>query len=302
MEFHEKLRSIRKEQGISQEELAARLEVSRQAVSKWESGQGFPEIEKLIQLSSMFNVSLDYLLKSSSADDEQREDSGYYASREAVEGFLLHRRTMAFRIAAGIAVMIMSISLAMATTHVSGRAAMLVVAAIGACVLIMHAFMPKRYREIETKPLIFDESFITKFREAQIRRRWHCGIMIAGGIMMIILSFVMLMFFENLPGLSGKKLDALAPILWAVAVFLIVFASSVMQAEGIIANNAAHMREVEKDRRSEPLLEAVLPLTAIIYVGIGLIWGAWHPGWIIFPIATLICIAIAELRAHKGKQ
>ena len=59
MEFHEKLRSIRKEQGISQEELAARLEVSRQAVSKWESGQGFPETEKLIQLSSMFNVSLD---------------------------------------------------------------------------------------------------------------------------------------------------------------------------------------------------------------------------------------------------
>ena len=63
MEFYQKLRSIRKENGMSQEDLADHLGVSRQAVSKWESGQGFPETDKLLQMSTLFHVSLDYLLK-----------------------------------------------------------------------------------------------------------------------------------------------------------------------------------------------------------------------------------------------
>lgn len=63
MEFREKLQNLRKSQGMSQEKLAELLNVSRQAVSKWESGQGYPETEKLIKISEMFNVSLDYLLK-----------------------------------------------------------------------------------------------------------------------------------------------------------------------------------------------------------------------------------------------
>ncbi|WP_027108397.1 helix-turn-helix domain-containing protein [Lacticigenium naphthae] len=63
MEFSEKLRSLRKEKGLSQEKLAERLTVTRQSVSKWESGQAFPEIEKLIKISDLFGVSLDELIK-----------------------------------------------------------------------------------------------------------------------------------------------------------------------------------------------------------------------------------------------
>ncbi|MCR4763422.1 MAG: helix-turn-helix domain-containing protein, partial [Lachnospiraceae bacterium] len=51
MNFAENLKAIRKEQGISQEELAEMLDVSRQAVSKWESGNGYPEVEKLLIIS-----------------------------------------------------------------------------------------------------------------------------------------------------------------------------------------------------------------------------------------------------------
>lgn len=65
MNFKDKLFSIRRESGLSQEELADKLEVSRQAVSKWETGQVMPEISKMVQISELFNVSLDYLLKDS---------------------------------------------------------------------------------------------------------------------------------------------------------------------------------------------------------------------------------------------
>ena len=59
----EKLYKLRKESGLSQEQLAEQLKVSRQAISKWESGNAVPESEKLIAISRYFGVSLDYLLK-----------------------------------------------------------------------------------------------------------------------------------------------------------------------------------------------------------------------------------------------
>ena len=62
MSFSENLKQIRKEHHLSQEELAELLDVSRQAVSKWEQGQGYPEVEKLLLLSSKLNVSLDALM------------------------------------------------------------------------------------------------------------------------------------------------------------------------------------------------------------------------------------------------
>jgi len=63
MSFAAKLQEIRTEHGISQEELAEMLNVSRQSVSKWERGRGYPEIDKLIHISERFGVSLDDLLK-----------------------------------------------------------------------------------------------------------------------------------------------------------------------------------------------------------------------------------------------
>ena len=62
MEFNEKLQELRKQKGLTQEELAETLYVSRTAISKWESGRGFPNIESLKAISKFFSVSLDELL------------------------------------------------------------------------------------------------------------------------------------------------------------------------------------------------------------------------------------------------
>ena len=63
MTFSDKLIALRRKAGWSQEELAERLNVSRQSVSKWESAQSMPDIDKIVQLSSLFSVTTDYLLK-----------------------------------------------------------------------------------------------------------------------------------------------------------------------------------------------------------------------------------------------
>lgn len=62
MNFADNLKKIRKEQNLSQEQIAERLGVSRQSVSKWESGQAYPEMDKMIQLCQMFNLNIDELL------------------------------------------------------------------------------------------------------------------------------------------------------------------------------------------------------------------------------------------------
>ncbi len=77
MEFNEKLQQLRKEKGLTQEQLAEILFVSRTAVSKWESGRGYPSIESLKAISKYFNISVDELLSGneliSLAEDESKE-------------------------------------------------------------------------------------------------------------------------------------------------------------------------------------------------------------------------------------
>jgi len=62
MEFNNKLYELRKQKGLSQEELANRLNVSRQTVSKWEVGESSPDMEKLVAISEFFDISLDELV------------------------------------------------------------------------------------------------------------------------------------------------------------------------------------------------------------------------------------------------
>ena len=77
MEFHKKLQELRKQSGLTQEELAARLYVSRTAISKWESGRGYPNLESLKAIAAFFSMTVDALLSGdeilSIAEAENRE-------------------------------------------------------------------------------------------------------------------------------------------------------------------------------------------------------------------------------------
>ena len=83
MEFNNKLYELRKKRGYSQEELANRLNVSRQTVSKWEVGESTPDMEKLVAISDLFEMSLDELVKDKvpeqAAPQEQIVRSEFYS-------------------------------------------------------------------------------------------------------------------------------------------------------------------------------------------------------------------------------
>ena len=91
MNLGEKIYKLRKEKSISQEALAEMIGTTRQAISKWETNKGYPETEKLLMLSNVFEVSVDFLLK-----DEKSETSidekGYYVSREMATSYIANEK------------------------------------------------------------------------------------------------------------------------------------------------------------------------------------------------------------------
>lgn len=107
MIFADKLVRLRKKSGMSQEELAERMNVSRQSVSKWESAQSVPDLEKILRLGELFGVTTDYLLKDEIEDEEfvgkdtsecnrkitLAEANEFLELRKRLRGVLLWRRS-----------------------------------------------------------------------------------------------------------------------------------------------------------------------------------------------------------------
>ena len=90
MEFNEKLQELRKQRGLTQEELAASLYVSRTAISKWESGRGYPNIDSLKAIAKFFSVTVDELLSSGEVltiaeEDNKRKETHF---RDLIYGLL----------------------------------------------------------------------------------------------------------------------------------------------------------------------------------------------------------------------
>jgi len=87
LNFKENLKKLSKEKNISQEQLAEKLNISRQAISKWESGKAYPDIDNLILLRDIFNVSLDELIVNEKADKEKSINQEEYVSSDNKDSY-----------------------------------------------------------------------------------------------------------------------------------------------------------------------------------------------------------------------
>ena len=292
MKFADRLRAIRKEHGISQEELAYKLKVSRQAVSKWENDQGFPEMDKLLSISKIFGVSLDYLLKDDgSVENGKTEEAGYYLDSDTVEKYLDTKKWRGSRIALGVAVMIFSLSFAIYFDHPLGSVLFFLGVAVGISILVMLSFQPKfnGYEEIEERPLTFEPNFLRIFEKRYAVEQRKSGFLIVSGIVIFVLSLIVAVLIAEYTGNDDRYIATL-PILWGVAVGLLIQGGTIMEAINVIAKNEAHVAELRKTDNGRGWIYAiVMPLATMVFLAIGFIWNAWHPGWLVFPVASLLC-------------
>lgn len=116
MKFNEKLITFRKEKGWSQEELGNKLNVSRQTISKWELGETTPEMDKLINLSEIFNISIDELIKDQvEGQEEVSEKEEVVAKQKGIyEAAVLVLKVIGIAFLIGIVLLITMIILGMA--------------------------------------------------------------------------------------------------------------------------------------------------------------------------------------------
>ena len=101
MEFYENLQKLRKSKNLSQEDLASKLGISRQAVSKWESGNAYPETEKLIQLAELFDCTVDELITGVMKEEGELNKQEY----------LKHKRSFAKLISIGVSIVLLGVVL-----------------------------------------------------------------------------------------------------------------------------------------------------------------------------------------------
>ena len=149
MSVEERLQELRKAKGLSQEQLAETLGVSRQAVSKWESGQSLPEVEKLISLSTLFGTTLDYILKGTPQAAEQPMQSA------ETEPSGVNNAKLGSQIMLAVAALMLTVgtlvTIAQASKGFSGDWGGLVIAAVGVMFTMLSWFITGG--RISSKPL-----------------------------------------------------------------------------------------------------------------------------------------------------
>ncbi len=290
MIFAQKLKTLRKEHNYSQEELAQILDVSRQAVSKWESDRGIPETDKLMQISTIFGVTLDYLLKTDCLENDQ-QTNGYYVSRKMIDDFLSYKRQGAKRISIGISLIVLS---NMFSSIYNQEKFMILLywisISLGIAVLIWNFFQPKRYEEIGTKQLLFDDDILRQFRLTHDKNRKRYMLMIITAAIIVVLGpqVISVAFGYS----KGNISLVLSWILHAIWLSLAILAGISLHAEGIIAQNAKYMQKRNKNKYA--WIYIALPVTAL-FVVIGIFTNAWNPLVPIIILFSALLVTICKL-------
>lgn len=239
MTFGEKIQKLRKEAGLSQEELSYQLEVSRQAISKWERDNGYPETEKIVRMSKMFNVSLDYLLNE---EDMQKpeinpDEKGIYVSREMAEGFLSYQKRKMVKIGVAVSLLVGGLSLSFWDAEIS-MVLFTVLIIIGIVLLFSVKLADNPYRKIWTENLSFDKTVKSELLSVYANKKKLMHIINLAGIAFITIGFLLCpMIVPAEMYVLDNIVFAFGMILAGIGVFLCVYMSGIVRAYRLLIIN-----------------------------------------------------------------
>lgn len=294
MSFGENLQSLRERFGLTQEALAEQLGVSRQSVSKWESGGSFPEMEKLFILCELFHVDLDTLIRGN-VETSLSEDHAGYDRHMNWFGQMLAGAT--FLILMGVAAMLILISVG-----VSGALAVTLLMVLVAVAVVLYMVAGMTHERFEKRfPLLQD--FYTE--EQKEKNHQKTLVLISGGVAAIIVAVACLVLFgAQMEGNEAMELLVVGVFLLivGVAVASLIYGGVQRDKCNIERWNVEHDQSPEKKALRHKVSTACgsIMLGAVaIYLAVGfgmMVYGSimgWQFGWIVFPVAGVLC-AIAS--------
>lgn len=318
----EKILELRKQNGWSQEELAEKLDVSRQSVSKWESAQAVPDLDKVLQMGNLFGVTTDYLLKDDMEDDGKREDNYEPEDRHTVtmaEASNFFKDTVeSFRhIAFGVMLCILSpiALIVLAGWSDAGKMSENAAAAIGLLVLflfvagavaifIINGVKMEKYKSLETQELKL--AYDVKGLAEKKYEEDHLPFIkkLCAGVIICILSAVPLvvtaLFAEENEFLIICMTGLLLAIV-SVGVFLIIDGSATRSVCNILLQKEDYSIDHKKlNKKMEAFSKIYWLLMTGVYLGLSFLTEKWDLTWIVWPVAGILfaiiktCVSAAE--------
>ena len=323
----DKIALLRRQQGWSQEELANQLDVSRQAVSKWESGASIPDLDKILKLSGLFNVTTDYLLK----DELEQPDARPGASVEVPEesrrrsvtldeanAYLDTVQEVRKKLAAGVGLCILSpIALLLLGAWADGTASedrmaglgvviLLVVVALGLLLILPAAFRLEKfeYLEKEELDLAYGVAGIVERKRQEFEPTYRRSITL--GAVLCVLAVVPLMLAAAFQ-LADFWVVAAASLLLAIvagAVQLFIRSGMVQGSfDKLLQTGEYTVREKWTNRRVGWFAGAYWCLVTAVYLAVSFWNNNWKKSWIIWAVAGLVFAALySAVRAWADRK
>ncbi|MGX8773883.1 MAG: helix-turn-helix domain-containing protein [Bacillota bacterium] len=313
----DKIIENRKKNGWSQEELAEKLGVSRQSVSKWEGAQAIPDMKKILQLAELFGVTTDYLLKDEIEDrpemaiepvDRDLVETVRSVSIEEANAFLDHNAKAARTISTGVMLCILSpiiliLLLGAAATDNSGVSEYTAIA-VGVCVLIIMAAIAvamflsvgmrgKRFEYLEELNIETEYGVSGMVKERQDRYSETHSRMLIVGIVLCIIAVIPVLIMSCMSGMQSPE-EAGLPILVSVAVLLalvsvgvkmIVLTCTINGGYDKLLEEGDYTRLNKKVSRNDGIYWIIV---LAIYFAWSFITGRWELTWIVWPIAGVL--------------
>ena len=315
MIFADKLIRLRKKSGMSQEELAEKMNVSRQSVSKWEGAQSVPDLEKILQLGSLFGVTTDYLLKDELEDEEfvgKDADCCRKITLAEANEFLELRKKASWRIALATFLNIIAIAqlivfggtttlpeppLSENTAGVLGMIVMFILAAVAVGIYLYTGAQSRHFEFLEKEPFETEYGVVGMVKERQkAYRDTYVRSNIIGACLCIISP--VLLFIGALSETEFFTVMMFAATLLLAGVGVIFFITAGVRE--------ASMRKLLQDgdytpkrKRRSRLAAKVSPIYWGVVVAVYLVWlliidnGKYESqSWVVFPVAGVLFAAV----------
>ncbi len=318
----EKIIKLRKQCGWSQEDLAEKMNISRQSVSKWESTNSIPDLNRIIMLADIFNVSTDFLLKDENetfaASDENLSSDVVQVSLEQARTYVENKVEASNITIKGVMLCVCSVIplfffLAMAETNrlniTSDIAAAIGVVSILLMVSISVSFFLKtsHYQNDPIDNHKFELAFgvHSVFTEKLQQFRGTYNRKLSIGIFFFITSslpLILTSIFFNSSELTFMMLIVLL-LMIAAGLFIVVPVSAQFEAYNtILKESEGNSVKSERTKRAEKLAAFYWPLLTAVFLGWSLWTMDWHITWIIWPVGAVLFAALVGLMELFNKE
>ncbi len=318
----DKIIEERKRNGWSQEELAERLQVSRQSVSKWEGAQSIPDINRIIQMAELFDVSTDYLLK-----DDVTRDAGAIALSESVESdrqirtvsmeeaseFLAMKKRHAPLVARAVSMCVLSPVLLIVLAGLSdagifgitenlagsiGMLALLSLVAAAVYTFIKCGNEAKKYEFLDTDEIDTAYGIDGMAKEKRSAFEGTFNRCIGIGVMLCVLCSVPLLMaaFLTEQGYVVTGMVGVLLVMVAVAVNLFVRAGMIKESYDKLLQESEYTVEKKKHAPLMNRIATIYWLSAVaIYLAVSLPTGRWDTTWILWPVAGIMYAVVMTI-------